>query len=235
MTDALLQINELTKSFGGIRAVDAVTISLTKSGISGLIGPNGSGKTTLFNLVTGYLRPDRGIVTFDGVNITGWPAHKVAMLGLRRTFQYPRVFSSLTVMENISLGCARKAEAEDKMKSLLEDLGLYESRKVLAGKLPFGQRKLLELLRVIASNAKCVLFDELVAGLTEDERSLVTNEIEKMVKEGTRIVIVEHNIEFTMSTCEQIYVLDHGRLISQGSPAEISLDRRVAEVYLGEQ
>jgi branched-chain amino acid transport system ATP-binding protein len=119
------------------------------------------------------------------------------------------------------------------VKQLLEELGLYEDRNKLSGGLPFGQRKLLELLRVIVSKPKCVLLDELITGLTEEERALVVKEIKRMVSTGTRIVLVEHNIEFTMNICEQIYVLDHGCLIAEGSPPEISSNKKVIDVYLG--
>jgi ABC-type branched-subunit amino acid transport system ATPase component len=233
MKEDLLRVDHLTKSFGGIRAIDSLTLTLTKSNICGLIGPNGSGKTTLFNLVTGFLKPDEGTVKFDGVDVTGWPAHQVALLCLRRTFQFPRIFTSLTVMENLTFASPRDSNVEASVQPLLEELGLYEERHSLAGRLPFGQRKLLELLRVIVSKPKCVLLDELVTGLTEDERGLVSKEVKKLASAGTKIVIVEHNVEFTMSICEHIYVLDHGCLISEGTPFEISADKKVIDVYLG--
>ncbi len=249
---ALLQVQGVGKSFGGVQAVRAVDFTLAQGSITGLIGPNGAGKTTLFNLVTGVFPPDSGRIFFAGKSIHKGRMHDLVERGISRTFQNVELFDSMSVLENILVGqhtrtrCGiwgsilrppwvRREEQQARQKAceLLEFVGLSDCAEKKSGDLPFGWQRLLELARALAARPKLLLLDEPAAGLNMVETARLAELMQKVQAAGITILLVEHDMSLTMEICENIVVLDQGRKLAEGSPRDIQENEAVIRAYLG--
>lgn len=251
MTD-YLTIDNLTKRFGGVAAIDGCTLSLRKGLITGLIGPNGAGKTTLLNLISGMVKPDAGRIKFGGQDITGAAAHRIASLGLVRTFQIVRELSGLTVLESLLLSPGHQAgetvtgalfrrpnvqaqEQENAVKArrILERIGLWHLADQSASQLSGGQKKLLELARALLLEPKLILLDEPAAGVSPPLLDVIMRLIRELRGEGISFGIVEHDMHLIAELCDDVHVLAEGKTLVSGSFAEVTADPRVVEAYLG--
>jgi branched-chain amino acid transport system ATP-binding protein len=234
---ALLDVHELTKAFGGLVANDHVSFSVAEGEILALIGPNGAGKTTLFNCVSGHSRPTSGTVTFRGSDVTGGPAHKTARQGLVRTFQIPRSFGDMTVLDNVMVGAllweTRVAPARNRAMSVLETVGLADRERDPASTLNVAGQKRLGLARALATNPRVLLLDEVAGGLNPTEVEGLARVLADIHTSGVTLVLVEHVLEVVMQLAERVLVLDYGRLIAEGTPEDIVHDEQVIEAYLG--
>jgi neutral amino acid transport system ATP-binding protein len=243
---ALIETSAITMRFGGIQALNNCCLTVEGGTIAGLVGPNGSGKTTLFNCISGFLRPDSGTIVFDGRNITGSGARRVFRLGLARTFQRPRVFDRLTVLENALVGARRdegwmralvtppgSRREQMRASAVLEFVGLSELRGSLAGELSFGQRKLLELAYLLVGEPRVILLDEPAGGINPSLRNRLADRIRELNGQGVTFLIVEHDMQFVSDLCDVVTVLDQGRAIAAGTPAAIQQNPAVLEAYLG--
>lgn len=239
MSISLLSIQELTKSFGGLTAVDNVSLDLHKGEILGLIGPNGAGKTTLFNLISGTYGPDQGKIVFDEVEITGTPPHKISQQGLARTFQIVKPFSSLSVVDNVMVGAflntTNVREVRHQARDIVEFVGLSDQADKPARNLTTAGRKRLELARALATQPRLLLLDEVMAGLTPSESSAMVDLIREIRERGISLLVIEHVMQAIMTLSDRIAVLHHGRLIAIDEPVLIASDQRVIEAYLGEE
>ena len=247
-----LEIENLTMRFGGLVAVNDVRLSVEKGEIHGLIGPNGSGKTTIFNMLSGYYKPSGGKITFEGKNISGLPAHQITAVGFARTFQNLRLFSSMTVLDNVLVGMGHDAKTSiwqailnpiavqreekvfiDKAMKLLDLLDIADSANDLAISLPYGHQRRVEIARALATEPKVLLLDEPAAGLNEIETDNLRETLVKIRNSGVTIFLVEHDMKLVMGICEAISVLDYGKKIAEGTSASVSKDPVVIEAYLG--
>jgi branched-chain amino acid transport system ATP-binding protein len=236
----LLEVSHLSRSFGGLRAVHDVSFSVQACSVVGLIGPNGAGKSTVFNLVAGALRPENGRVVFDGRDITGLPTHRIARLGLARTFQLTRPFATLSVLDNVAVPALAPAHnnlaaARGAAEAILGLLGLTAWRDQPAEVLSTAGRKRLELARALALRPRMVLLDEVLAGLVPAERQRMVDVLRRLRDEGLTLLLVEHVMSAVMALSDHIVVLHHGELLSQGTPQEVAHDPRVIEAYLGDE
>jgi ABC-type branched-subunit amino acid transport system ATPase component len=240
---ALLEITDATKVFGGVRAVDGASLSVGANTITALIGPNGSGKTTLFNLITGYLHPDRGRVHFAGQDVTGLDAGSLYRRGLSRTFQQARVFPQLSVQENLVVAggyswrqlFTRRVSSADRRRAgqLLAEFNLAPVADLLASELSYGQRKLLEFAAVLMSDPKLVLLDEPTAGVNPVMIDTMERHVRDRHAAGITFLIVEHDMSFVMRLCDPVIVLDQGKPIFSGRPSEVQTNPLVLDAYLG--
>ncbi|MGC8493001.1 MAG: ABC transporter ATP-binding protein [Syntrophobacteraceae bacterium] len=241
-----LQVEGLTKTFGGLVAVAGVSLVAEHGRVLGLFGPNGAGKTTLFNLISGALRPDGGRVLLDGVDITHLPAHKRAQRGLARTFQIVKPLNELSVLENIMVPLARESlrrllplgryrtpAREEQASALLERVGLQTHALAPAGSLPLGMKKRLEVARALALKPKVLLLDEPLAGLSLKDAQLVL-EVVSTAREEAAVVLIEHNVRLAMAACDHAVVMEAGAEIASGAPEAVKRDQRVIDAYLGE-
>lgn len=234
----MLVVEGLTKDFAGLRALDGVGLRFAPGEILGLIGPNGSGKTTLVNVVTGLLPPTEGRILVDDVEVAGRPAHVIARAGVARTFQSVKLFRSLTVMENVEVGPLSagrsRAEASRTAEDLLERLGLAAWRDSLAGSLPYGLERMVEIARALATGCRYLLLDEPAAGLDEDETDALLERLIEIPRSAERgLLVIDHDMRLIMRLCDRIHVLAHGRTIAEGTADQIQRDPAVIEAYLG--
>ncbi len=236
MTD-MLRLEGVSKSFGGLRAVQDVSLVLPGGGVSALIGPNGAGKTTLFALMSGFLTPDTGKVVLQGEDITGQPPHRNARRGMTRTFQIVQPFAAQTVRENIAAGahlhCASRSQALAQAKAVAQRVGLAPQLDKPAGDLTVAGRKRLELARALATRPRLLLLDEVLAGLNPQEIAEMIPVVRGIADEGITVLMIEHVMQAVMNLAAHVWVLAQGQLIAQGAPSEVTRDARVIEAYLG--
>ena len=231
---AILVVEGVRKSFGGVTAVNGVSFALEAGRIYGLIGPNGSGKTTLFNCITGLERRDAGRVVFKGERIDHLKPHQIANRGVGRTFQVIRVFPELTALENLLVVTrGRRADAERRGRDLLEFVKLERLAGEYAGNLSYGQQKLVEFVRVLMTDPALILLDEPAAGVNRTLLNDLLAAVARLRDEGRTILLVEHDMKVVMGLCETVFVLDHGEMIAEGPPGVIQADERVIEAYFG--
>jgi len=235
----LLEVRDVSKRFGGLQALSRVSLGVEAGEILGLIGPNGAGKTTFFSVISGFLRPDAGGVSFAGRELVGLPPHAIARLGLARTFQLVQPFPDLTVVENVMVGAfvrhhspagARRHAREVLARTHLQPLADRPARA-----LSIGLRKRLELARALATEPRVLLLDEVMAGLGPTELEETVAVIRSIRTSGVGIVLIEHVMAAVMQLCDRITVLHHGELIATGTPGEVARDPRVVDAYLGEE
>jgi branched-chain amino acid transport system ATP-binding protein len=252
VTNAILSVRRLSKSFGGVAAIRDASFDVVEGTISALIGPNGAGKTTLFNLITGLETPDRGSVEFLGTPLEGMPAHRIAEFGLVRTFQSARVFPSMTVLANLKAGAHRHGRVpafahalwlpasrreeralNERAGALLDMINLSAQRDMAATDLPMGAQKLLDVARALMSQPRLLLLDEPAAGLNDHETLELGALLRAIRNAGMTILLVEHNMSLIMSSSDRVTVLDAGVIVTSGTPEEVQKDPRVLEAYLG--
>jgi branched-chain amino acid transport system ATP-binding protein len=238
----LLEGEGVTKHFGGLAAVSDVDFYVDKGEILGLIGPNGAGKTTLFNVISAALKPTRGKIFFKGQDITPLPPHKICRLGIARTFQTVKIFPHVPVVRNVMVGALfgtgrhlSTREALKKAEEVLEFVDLTEFKDVPAGDLTLANQKRLEVARALATDPELLLLDELMAGLTPTEVAEASSDVRQLRERGITIIMIEHVMQAIMSVSDRIIVLDYGKKIAEGTPAEVAANEKVIEVYLGEE
>jgi len=242
---SFLEVNNVSKSFGGIHALDTCSISVQRGTVTGLIGPNGSGKTTLFNVITGYDQAEKGEIFFDGKALINSKPDHVFRLGLGRTFQLTRIFPRLTVLENMHVAAQRvgtrallsrwsSSHEQRRALELLDFVGLTPLKDLPAANLSYGQKKLLEFAYILIADPSMILLDEPAGGVNPTMINQLAERIRTLNRQGVTFLVVEHNMEFVMSLCNPIMVMHHGARIAEGTPQEIRKNPTVLEAYLGE-
>ena len=251
---AMLEVTSLGISFGGLRAVDELSMKIEKGGLVGLIGPNGAGKTTAFNMLTGVYRPTDGGIRLDGQNLIGKKPHEICKMGVARTFQNIRLFSELSVLDNVKTGLhnqitysfaesmfhlasyrKKEKQMDEKAMELLSVFGLEGVADYRAANLPYGKQRKLEIARALATEPKLLLLDEPAAGMNPNETEELMETIEVVRKRfGVTILLIEHDMKLVSGICEYLYVLNFGRLLAEGTPKEVLSNPEVVKAYLGE-
>jgi branched-chain amino acid transport system ATP-binding protein len=252
--ETILEIKNIMKVFGGLTAVNQVSTSIARGEIRALIGPNGSGKTTLLNVISGLYKPENGIIKFEGKEIQGQPPYNITRSGISRTFQNIRLFGNLSIRKNVMVGAHVKGNAgliesivyskhtkneekwlNQKAETCIEFVGLNVDPALKAASLSYGQRRLLEVARTLASEPSMILLDESAAGLNPQEKQHLINIIRKIRDQGITVLFVEHDMSMVMSVADRITVLNFGSRIAEGTPEEIQNDQLVLEAYLGKE
>jgi branched-chain amino acid transport system ATP-binding protein len=248
----LLAVDDLSKAFGGVRAIDGVSFTIGRGAVHSIIGPNGAGKTTLLNLLTGLVEPDRGHIRLEGRELAGLPAHRFAAVGIGRTFQNLQVFFNMTALENVMTGrhllerdalwatlvrapslVRSEAATRERAHELLAHVGLADWADEMADAMPYGALKRLEIARALAAEPRLLLLDEPAAGLNATEAHDIDALIKQLAAEGTTVVLVEHNMKLVMGVSDHLLVLDQGRKLAEGTPQQIRDNAAVVEAYLG--
>lgn len=248
----MLKVDNVSLSFSGLKAVNEVSLEVETGKVTALIGPNGAGKTTLFNIIAGVYKPDEGHIILDGEEITGLKPYEICKAGIARTFQVIKLFSKMSVMDNVKVGMHSRCEMgffedvfhtrkmtefekknNEKAEELLKLVGLWDLRTNIAGSLSYGQQRLLEIARAMASEPKLILLDEPAAGMNSSEKAMLNERIRKIIEMGTTVLIVEHDMEMVMNIADKIYVINSGKYLAEGTPDEVANNEAVIEAYLG--